>query len=122
MHYDRMTGWNSENCFVILRDCASVAPALLELHKAPLFDRRLQMEAVEGLRSQILSKDYQLVDLRRGWFANDQPDLQLVRIREPLMACPNDLFAPLRESRRLAVDNMPDCEGSNTSAALGSLA
>jgi hypothetical protein len=38
------------------------------------------------------------------------------------MAYPNDLFAPLRESRRLAIDNMPDLEGSDNSANPGSLA
>jgi hypothetical protein len=64
MYYDPQTGWNNENCFIVLRDRASVTPALQELHNAPLFNRRLKMETVEELPMQHFAKPYQLVDLR----------------------------------------------------------
>ena len=96
MYYDPTTGLNYErSCHIVLRDSALVAPALVELNNAALFNRRIKLEPIPS--DWVWSPPPQrIVDLSRGWFASEKPDIELAKVREPLLVYPKDLFAPLR--------------------------
>ena len=46
--------------------------------------------------------------MNRGWFASQDPSIWQANFREPLFTYPKNLFAPLRESRRMILDNLPN--------------
>jgi hypothetical protein len=107
MFYDLQTGFNPRNCHVILRTPGMVAQAIEELQSAPLFDGKVRLEATSEHPSGQM-EDYSLqVDHRYGWHASKSPNPKQANIRQPSTTYPTDLFAPLRQSRRLVMDNFP---------------
>jgi len=97
IYYDPSSGLNYlGNCHVVLRDSVMVAPAVVELNNAALFNKRIKLEPISSDWVPSLPKAWRVVDLARGWFASEKPDIELAKVREPLMVYPKDLFAPLR--------------------------
>jgi hypothetical protein len=106
-----MTGTNKYACCgVVLRHSGQVAASIAELQGAAMFDRKIRIWAVDKIAPRITPEGDRRfrLDLRNGWHATQDPRLLHVRIREHCMTYPSDVFAPLREGRRLALDNAPD--------------
>jgi hypothetical protein len=106
-----MTGTNKYACCgVVLRHSGQVAASIAELQGAAMFDRKIRIWAVEKIAPRVTPEGDRRfrLDLRNGWHVTQDPRLLHVRIREHCMTYPSDEFAPVREGRRLALDNAPD--------------
>lgn len=61
--------------------------------------------------SELLNTNVTQADVQRTHrFASDAPALSQARLREPLSTYPKDMFKPLRESRRIILENFPPVE------------
>lgn len=77
--------------------------AIKELDNAPLFDRRLKSRQFEPIVG-----DSSYINISFGWYASRSPILEHVQLRAANFKPPSDIFAPMRESRRVIVDNLPN--------------
>lgn len=86
----------------MLRNVESARAAILELQGASLFDRKVIL-----FEQHRVGKAGRLPDLQWGWVASQEPDPKQAYVRGPLTAPPADLFAPVREGRRIVFSNLP---------------
>jgi hypothetical protein len=85
---------------VILRDVGSVDTAIAEINGACLFQKRVYVRKFKHKGSKFT------VQLFWGWFASTDPELSNANVRGPTTKPPKDVFAPVREQRRLGFMNL----------------
>jgi hypothetical protein len=90
----------------VLVDPAQAEQAMSLLNHAPLFNGILEL----GVVLDTLPEVPYVWGHNRGWYASKNPSIWQAKLREPLWTPPKDLFAPLRESRRVVIENMPHFE------------
>lgn len=76
------------------------------LNHAPLFNGIMELHVVSDTPPEVpyvWGRD-------RGWYVFKNPSIWQAKPREPLWTPPKDLFAPLRESGRVIIENMPHFE------------
>jgi hypothetical protein len=105
MPFRRDRGHNMGAAIVLLPDNATAVAAVEELQDASLFDCKVKITM--GLTNQKLNPSVNMPTLNWGWTATNNPDLSKVLGREVLRGPPKDLFAPIREGKRLVFDNVP---------------
>jgi hypothetical protein len=117
MSFTAERGHNRKACEVVMHDEATASAAIKELNGASLFDSKLEMSIKRQKRGQPERRPF----LSTGWEASDRPEVGLAFLREPLLEPPKDLFAPVREGRRITFDNFPVLEKEvlETSSLLG---
>jgi hypothetical protein len=98
----RHQGRNGGICEVVLADPQQATAAVIELDNASLFDRRIELDILSATWEQ-----HRAFGLERGWYASGNTSIWHARLREPLWSYPKDLFAPVREYRRVIVENVP---------------
>jgi len=106
IEHDPTSGYNTQQCDVTLARSEDVEPAIATLNKAVVFDRRISIARRTEEHHVGIDRRFR-VGFQRGWFASRDPDILRARLREPLLAYPFNLFAPLRESRRVVLENLP---------------
>jgi hypothetical protein len=111
MSLRRDRGHNMGAAIVVLPDNATAVAAAQELQGAPLFDGKVQISM--GLTRRKLNPFVNMPTLNWGWTATNNPDLSKVLGREILRDPPKDLFAPIREGKRLVFDNVPTFPGES---------
>ncbi|KAF2830208.1 hypothetical protein CC86DRAFT_181974 [Ophiobolus disseminans] len=104
MRFEPQTGPNAGHCHVVLRKASHATASITELRIAPLFSRRIR---IEPCALEIPPSQHRLIDLRGGWYTSDQPSPYHAMIRPSLWIYPEDVFAPVREGRRVSLDNLP---------------
>jgi hypothetical protein len=105
MRYNGMTGFTEKRCHVILPEAALIEKVMIELQNAPLFNKQIRVEKITTVK--YLKPTFRLIDLSVGWYASESPDVQHIKLREALTTYPSDIFGPLREGRRVTLDNIP---------------
>jgi hypothetical protein len=105
MAHDPMTGFNRGSCFVLLRDPGDVSASATELHDAAVFNRRIKLRGLRDPSEELQDEEY--IDLCRGWYASPSSDVYDANMRMSLVVYPPDLFAPVREGRRVAIEDLP---------------
>ncbi|KAF2823562.1 hypothetical protein CC86DRAFT_372496 [Ophiobolus disseminans] len=107
INYNSMTGHNPGQCIVMLACTSEVEPAMVTLHDAYLFNRRIRIQRLTGYDPDLAYS----IGIERGWFASEDLSIWQARLREPVTTYPSDIFAALRESRRVTVENLPRPQG-----------
>lgn len=93
-------------CRVVLADLSPARLALSVLQNACLFNSRISISTLEShLRRKHLDCE-NILGVQRGWYASNDSPWQDAKLRQPHWTYPSDLFAPLRESRRLILFNL----------------
>ncbi len=111
MTYNPLRGYSNRMCYVVLETPSQVVEAIKKLNRVPVFDRRVNLSHLEaGLHTKatILPGLPIWFTQRLGWYATANPSLGLGTWREPLFTYPKKLFAPVLESRRVIIENLPD--------------
>jgi hypothetical protein len=96
------TSTNHIFCFVVLSDVGSIDVAISELNGAPLFDRRVTVEMYHPP-----SKNAHKLDLTWGWHASTDSDPYNADVRGVATEPHMDIFAPVREQRRIGFRYIP---------------
>jgi hypothetical protein len=95
-------------CELVLTNPEQATASLIKLDNATLFDRRVELDMMPET-----TKQRREFGLERDWYASNDPSISRARLREPLWSYPEDLFVPVRESRRVIVENVPAPELGN---------
>lgn len=103
--HDGSRGLNITGCTVILRDEDSVHAAIEELQGAHLFGEKVVLSQLKQIH---IAKG--VPDLGWGWTASQDPNPCKAQVRGPLTAPPADMFASVREQRRLVFSHLPQLE------------
>ena len=103
MVFSSMYAHNIGRAYVILESEHVAKAAVHHLNGAILFDRRVRLES----NLQDLTRDTNRVSVSWGWTASEDPCELNAKLREPHLQPPKDIFRPVREGRRVAVD-MPE--------------
>jgi hypothetical protein len=90
--------------YVTLSSPEMAVRAIKELDKAPLFDRRVQLKLFD-LRN--LERKDVFPETGWGWFATPESDLWHIQQRPPHWEPPQNIFASMRECRRVILDDLP---------------
>jgi hypothetical protein len=102
MTHQRGTGNNKKYCIVTLRDVELIDVAISELNGASLFDAKVLVKKYEQNNALKTTPH-----LNWGWFASADPDPDNADVRGILTEPPMDMFAPVREQRRIGFRNVP---------------
>ena len=101
--YDNMTAYNNRRILVTLSNSNMASRALEELNQAPLFDKRIRLQQFRPKPA----KPWRYPELRWGWHATSHSEWRYLKQRPPAFIRPTNIFAPMRESRRVIMDNLP---------------
>jgi hypothetical protein len=102
MRHESGTGSNKRYCYVVLCDVESIDVAISELNGASLFNAKVLVTKYGRF-----DKLHTRPNLNWGWFASADPDPGNADVRGVLTEPPVDMFAPLREQRRMGFTNIP---------------
>jgi hypothetical protein len=101
MIHDSGTPNSSLVSTVVLRDVGSVDTAIAELDGACLFQQRVYLKKLTYRRARPAT-----LMLFWGWLASTDPELSNANVRGPTTKPPKDVFAPVREQRRIGFMNL----------------
>ena len=80
--------------------------ALATLNNMVLFNKRVDIRTLADVDPEDHLNIHLRIGIERGWYASQSPSLWEASLREPCWEYPSDLFAPIRESRCLVMENM----------------
>lgn len=103
----RSSGAYSKQCHVNLLHSDLAKHAVTVLDKASVLDRRVRLGIM--MEERLIDTKYRScrINLESGWFASQDPVIFQANMRKPLTTYHYNLFAPLRESRRVVFENVP---------------
>ena len=116
MLYDKSSGHNMTTATVILADDDQAKVAVRDLNDAPLFDTRITVSFLTPKEMEQRPGSYK--NLYWGWTASRDPDRKNANLRSPQLEYPKDIFRPIREGRRIAVDMPGDGSSRSVSRSL----
>jgi hypothetical protein len=99
--YTCQTARNSGQCHVVLADQYQVRPAVDALNNAALFGKRMEIMTLDNLDFGGRLGPWPKIGTERGWYASRVPSIWNAKFRKVGQDYPRDLFAPLRERRRV---------------------
>ena len=105
MAFDQTRGLNLGGCQVWFEKPEIVVSAMAALQGAVLFGHQIRAS------KDRFHPDFKLGNHKEfswGWVASNNPDAEKVQLRPPLLSPPSDIFAPLRERRRVIFGSLPD--------------
>lgn len=88
MLYDSQTEFNPGNCHVVLPDSGLLAAAIAEFQTAPLFDKKIRVEAPDSFTIDLIFT--RLIRLERESYASTTQDPAFAKLRESHLTYPTD--------------------------------